>query len=106
MSEAEKLELFEKLIAPDVEAEEVLEAVLSEAEALILNKMFPFGYKEGTVIPARYENLHVQLAVEIYNKRGAEGQSAHGEQGISRSWPEKNRLLAMIVPHVGSVVDA
>ena len=106
MSGAEKLEKLKTLIAPDVETEEVLEAVLGEAEALILNRMHPFGYREGTAIPARYEYLQLQLAVEIYNKRGAEGQIAHSENGISRNWPEKSRLLGMVMPHVGSVVDA
>ena len=106
MSEAEKLEIIEKLIAPDVEEEHVLKEMLKESEALILNKMHPFGYKEGTVVPARYEYLQLQLAVEIYNKRGAEGQITHSENGISRSWPEKARILSMIVPHVGSVMDA
>ena len=106
MSGAEKLEKLKKLIAPDVETEDVLDAVLGAAETLILNKMHPFGYQEGTAIPARYEYLQLQLAVEIYNKRGAEGQISHSENGISRSWPEKNRLLSMVIPFVGSVVDA
>lgn len=106
MNDAEKLEIVEKLIAPDVETEEVLTEVIKEAEALILNKMHPFGYEAGMAVPARYEYLQLQLAVEIYNKRGAEGQTTHSENGISRSWPEKTRILSMVVPHVGSVMDA
>ena len=106
MNDAEKLKIVEKLIAPDVETGEVLAEVIKEAEALILNKMHPFGYPEATAVPARYEYLQLQLAVEIYNKRGAEGQTTHSENGISRSWPEKTRILSMIMPHVGSVMDA
>ena len=106
MSEAEKLDTMENMIAPDTETAEVLLDILSAAASLILNKMYPFGYPEGTVIPPRYERLQIQLAVEIYSKRGAEGQTNHSENGISRSWPEKNRLLAMVMPHIGSVSDA
>lgn len=106
MSEAEKLEILKKLIAPDTETEEVLNELIKEAEALILNKMHPFGYGAGTAVPERYAYLQLQLAVEIYNKRGAEGQTTHSENGISRSWPEKTRILSAVVPHVGSVTNA
>lgn len=106
MNEDAKLEVMKKLIAPDVETEDVLKEVIKEAGVLILNKMHPFGYTAGTVVPERYEYLQLQLAVEIYNKRGAEGQTTHSENGISRSWPEKTRILSLVVPHVGSVVNA
>ncbi len=103
MSEAEKLEIMRKLIAPDVETEDVLKEVIKEAEALILNKMHPFGYKEGTAIPARYEYLQLQLAVEIYNKRGAEGQVGHTENGIGRAYSSADvsgDVLSKITPVV------
>lgn len=106
MSDNDKLVLLKNMIAPDTDTDEVLTATISEAGSLILNRMYPFGYPEGTTIPARYERLQIQLAVELYSRRGAEGQTTHSENGISRSWPEKNRLLSMIVPHVGSVMDA
>ena len=96
---------FANRIAPDTDTDEVLNSVLSAAGALILNRMFPFGYDEKTVVPPRYEQIQIQLAVELYSQRGAEGQTGHSENGISRSWPEKNRLLSMIVPHCGSVVS-
>lgn len=93
------------MIAPDVEDDAVLEAVLEDAKALILNKMYPFGYPDDTSVPVRYERIWLQLAVELYSKRGAEGQTSHSENGISRSWPEKSALLAQIMPHCGSVIS-
>lgn len=105
MTETEKrLELANR-IAPDTDTKEVLEGVLSTAGALILNRMYPFGYDENMTVPPRYEQIQIQLAVELYTQRGAEGQSSHSENGISRSWPEKNRLLSMVMPHCGSVVS-
>lgn len=103
MTETEKLLELANRIAPDTDTKEVLEGVLSAAGALILNRMFPFGYTEEQTVPLRYEQIQIQLAVELYTQRGAEGQSGHTENGISRSWPEKSRLLSMIVPHCGSV---
>ncbi len=105
MTDNEKRAAFATQILPDEESDDVLDAMLANAAALVLNKMFPFGYPDGTTVPARYEYLQIQLAVELYSKRGAEGQTGHNENGISRSWPEKSRLLAQIMPQCGSVIS-
>lgn len=104
MTKEEKLLELQKAIAPDTETPDVLNGILDDAEALVLNQMYPFGYEDGAAVPTRYERIQIQLAVELYGRRGAEGQNAHSENGINRTWPEKSRLLKMIVPHVGSVI--
>ena len=104
MTNDDKLNMLKRGIAPDADTDEVLNDALSSAGALILTKMYPFGYPDGTVVPTRYENIQVQLAIELYSKRGAEGQISHSENGINRSWPEKSALLARIVPQCGSVM--
>lgn len=104
MTDAEKLQKLSIRIAPDTDTDEVLSDILDVAGSLILNKMYPFGTPDGVTVPTRYEQLQIQLAVELYSQRGAEGQTNHSENGISRSWPEKNRLLAQVLPHCGSVI--
>lgn len=94
-----------KSILPDTDTDEVLDAMLANAKALILNRMYPFGYDENMDVPPRYERIQIQLAVELYTHRGAEGQTGHTENGISRNWPEKSALLKMILPHCGSVIS-
>ena len=84
MTEAEKVSVLADRIAPDTDTYDVLEGVVSAAGALILNRMYPFGYARGTVVPYHYEELQLQLAVELYSKRGAEGQTAHSENGIRK----------------------
>lgn len=103
MTREEKRTALAALLAPDTDTDEVLDAMVDQAGAEILNKMYPFGYPDWTEIPARYEQLQVRLAAELYTKRGAEGQTTHSENGISRTWPEKSAILRMVVPHVGSV---
>lgn len=103
MDKIEKRTALAALLAPDTDTDEVLDTMVALAETEVMNKMYPFGYPDGMAVPARYEMLQIQLAAELYTKRGAEGQTAHSENGISRSWPEKSALLARIVPHVGSV---
>ena len=102
----EMLQKLKTAIAPDTESDAVLTSLLYDAEGLILNRMYPFGYETTVVVPARYERIQIQLAVELYTKRGAEGQASHTENGMTRTWPEKSRLLSRIVPYVGSVSDA
>ena len=99
----EKIIEFGVAIAPDVAENDVLKSELMAAETMILNKMYPFGYPDGAEIPARYERLQIKLAVELYNQRGAEGQSSHSENGTARTWGASS-ILAKIVPHCGSVI--
>ena len=103
MTVDEKLTAFRDAISPEVEQDAVLSSLLEDAQALILNRAYPFGYDEGTVVPKRYERIQISLAVELYSKRGAEGQTSHSENGISRSWAETSPLLRQIIPHCGSV---
>ena len=106
MTNEEKRAALTATLAPDTDTEEVLDNVLDDAEALVLNRMYPFGYPDGTVVPTRYERIQIQLAAELYSKRGAEGQISHSENGISRTWLEESALLKRVIPHVGSVVTS
>ena len=103
MTIEEKIIEFGAAIAPDVAENDVSKSELMAAETMILNKMYPFGYPDGTEVPARYERLQIKLAVELYNQRGVEGQSSHSENGTARTFGA-SRILAQILPHCGSVM--
>ena len=105
LTEIEKRAELATSILPDTDTDEVLDTMLANAGALILNRMYPFGYDEAMAVPPRYERIQIQLAVELYTHRGAEGQTGHSENGISRTWPEKSALLKMIPQHCGSVIN-
>lgn len=106
MTISEKINAMVVGIAPDVEEDKaILEAELREAEAMILNKMYPFGYPEDMEVPVRYERLQIKLAIELYTQRGAEGQASHSENGTTRTWPTVSRILSQIAPHCGSVIS-
>ena len=52
------------------------------------------------------KDLQIRIAVEMFNKRGAEGEIAHSENGVSRSYASANvseDLLKEITPKVGVV---
>ena len=82
-----------------------LEDILESAKAVILSRRFPFG-EQPTEIEDKYKDLQIRIAVEMFNKRGAEGETAHSENGVSRSYASANvseDLLKEITPKVGVV---
>lgn len=101
----EKVVAMKDGIAPDVAEDAILKSELMAAESMILNKMYPFGYDDSMVVPSRYEQLQVKLAIELYTQRGAEGQASHSENGTTRTWPAVSRILSQIIPHCGSVIS-
>ena len=57
---------------------------------------------EVTVLPEKYDAPHVEATVYLLNKRGAEGELAHGENGIQRSY-ERADLPASLLMSYGIV---
>lgn len=81
--------------------DEVLSAFLSLAEDVVLQRMFPFGYEDGTVVPAKYERKQCEIAVYLYNRQGSEGETYHSENGINRTYASADvpaDMLKGIVP--------
>lgn len=97
----DKLETLKALLGITTDEEDnLLNALLSIAENKVLNKLFPFGDGALTV-PSKYDYVVVQIAQYIYLKQGAEGETAHSENGISRTYGEAdipNSLLKNVVP--------
>lgn len=107
MTEMEKAERLATLISPDTASPELLTVLLEQAEGIVLNKRYPFGIPEEATVPVAYEHIQIQIALELFAKMGAEGQTAHGENGISRTYEAADvspSLLRRIVPVVGSVM--
>ena len=107
MDYTEKLNRLEVLISPDTASNDLLTYLLEQAEGIVLNKRYPFGPPEGATVEARYEHIQLQIAVELFTKMGAEGQTAHNENGVSRSYEAADvspSLLKRIVPLIGGVM--
>ena len=82
-----------------------LEDILDSAKAVILSRRFPFGEWPAD-IEDKYKDLQIRIAVEMFNKRGAEGETAHSENGVSRSYASANvseDLMREITPKAGVV---
>lgn len=104
MTQAEKLQLLKAMVG-ESDTEVVLLAYLDIAGRKILNRAYPFGTEE-TEVPKRYDYLQCEIAAYLLNKRGAEGQTSHSENGISRSYESADvpeSLLGAITPCVGVI---
>ena len=102
MKQTEKLTLLKAMVGSS-DTEDVLLAYLDIAGGKIMNRAYPYGTEE-TEVPARYEFLQCEIAAYLLNKRGAEGQTAHSENGISRSYESADvpeSLLGAVTPMVG-----
>lgn len=83
--------------------EDLLNDLLETAGEIILSVRFP-NSEWPDEVEDRYKGLQIRIALDLYNKRGAEGEISHSENGISRTytagWVSKD-LLAEIVPYCG-----
>lgn len=108
-----------------VPSDAILTDCIESAKHAILSRRFPYGdwpvrdvvevdpdTEEETVVGTetyvedRYLDLQYRLAIEIYNRQGAEGELSHSENGISRSWDgswASSQLLNEVVPFAGVV---
>ena len=98
MTEVDKLQMVKAMTGEADEA--TLSTYLSIAGNKVCRKAYPFD-PSVTTVPDRYAHIQVEIAVYLLNKRGAEGQTAHSENGISRSYEDGDvppTLLRDIVP--------
>ena len=105
--ENQKLEKLKVLISPETASDDLLLYLLEQAEGIILNRRYPFGAPEDAVLSVFHQQIQIRVAVELFNKMGAEGQTAHDENGIKRTWEAGDvspSLLRQIVPVCGSVM--
>lgn len=80
----------------------VLLTFLDIAAAKIIEKCYPY-HPDKRDVPARYHSAQLEIAAYLLNKRGAEGEVAHSENGISRSYESAtvpDSMLKGIVPFV------
>lgn len=81
----------------------VLNTYLNLAGAKIVARRYPFAPKKP--VPPEFYDLQVEIAAYLLNKRGAEGQLAHSENGISRTYESASvpeSMLKDITPLIGT----
>lgn len=101
MLESEQIEMVKSMTGETSDG--VVFAYLNIAGNKICRKAYPFD-PTVTEVPEQYSLLQVEIAVYLLNKRGAEGQTGHTENGISRSYESGDvpaSMLRQVVPMAG-----
>lgn len=104
MTNEEKLAALKAMVG-NTDSDEVLSTYLTLAGGKILAKAFPFN-PENTEVPVQYSSLQIKIAAYLLNKRGAEGQTSHSENGVSRTYENADvpaSMLKSIIPFCGVV---
>lgn len=99
MTLEERIEKMQDMLGFE-EDSELLTVYLSHAKNKILNHRFPYGTTLQDV-ESRYEYDLIELAIVLFNERGAEGQNQHSENGVSRKWRTEHEILSSIPRMVG-----
>ena len=103
MTDTEKKTMLENMTGES--DSDILVTYLTMAEEIVINRRFPYG--DGTeTMPEKYGSTQVEIAAFLLNKRGAEGESSHTENGITRKYDDGDippGLLRRITP-VGEVL--
>jgi len=65
-------------------SDELLQYYLDNAGEIICD------LRNSDIVESKYFNVQIAIAVELFNKRGAEGEVSHGENGISRGYEKSD----------------
>lgn len=102
MSENEKL-AYLRIMVGDSDSDDVLSVYLTLAGKKIISRAYPYD-TSVTEVPTQYDTLQCEIAAYMLNKRGAEGQTTHTENGITRSYENADipsSMLKAVTPHCG-----
>lgn len=78
-----------------------LDDLLDSAKHVILSRRFPLSdwpvNDEGeTYVEPRYADLQIRIALELFAKRGAEGETTHNEGTVQRTYDSGGVSLALL----------
>ena len=82
------------------EQDNLLVTYLELSKQKLINHIYPYE-KSVIELEPKYEMQQIELAIILYNKRGAEGEEHHNENGVNRRYKSEESFLASIPRKVG-----
>lgn len=92
-----QLTILKNLLGNPPQSDNVLQFYLDDASNIICD------IRNSNTVEDKYLTAQIKIAIELYNKRGVEGQTGHNENGISRSYERadvSDSLISQITPVV------
>lgn len=74
---------------------DVLASYFDEAGQAIIEKAYPFR-DDVTEVPTKYQRKQIEIATYLLNKRGAEGEIRHDENGTGRTYESASVPKSML----------
>jgi hypothetical protein len=90
-----QLSILKELLGNPPVSDVVLQFYLDNARDIICE------IRHSDAVETKYLNTQIKIAIEMYNKAGAEGQTGHSENGLSRTYESgdiSRSLLSQIIP--------
>lgn len=105
MTLEDKITALRSMMGESDDSDVVLTVYLDLAKHKILNRMYQFpddyAYNDDMDIPDRYASIQLNIACYMLNKRGAEGEIQHIENGIHRNYGSSevpDSMLKDVIP--------
>lgn len=92
-----QLSTLKSLLGNPSVSDDVLQFYLDNASEIICD------IRNSNIVETKYLTAQIKMAIEMYSKRGAEGQTGHTENGIARSYEKADiseSLLNSITPFI------
>lgn len=103
MTQSQKINMLETITGETDSTQ--LSTYLTISAEKIRDRLYPFheaDYDEDEyAIPTKYDMVQVEIAAYLLNKRGAEGETRHSENGVDRTYETSDvprELLRRIIP--------
>lgn len=109
MTNDKKIEMLRTLIGDSDSKEDIstLSVYLEMAGAKILERLYPYRENwDDLKVPDKYSMLQLKISCYMLNKRGAEGQIQHIENGIHRNYGDADipeNMLSDLVPFAQAI---
>ena len=107
MTREDKLVILARMNGEAQDDEDILGIYLDIAGDKILNKMYPYVTDyTGLEVPDRYAMIQLNIAMYMLNKRGAEGEIQHIENGIHRNYGSADvpdGMLKDVIPYCQAI---
>lgn len=104
MTDEEKIIKFRAICGYDADkvSDDSLSVYLDFAKDIVMRKAYPFVIDlTGISFPSKYDSVEIQIANEILQKQGAEGEIDHVESGVTRQYETagiSSSLMNQIIP--------
>lgn len=93
LTQLQKLKLWLDMPDSDTDHDQKLQLMLDRAESVIKHRR---NWPDEEPMEPRWNELQIQIALFLWNKQGAEGETQHTENGVSRSYENADIPVSLL----------